>query len=581
MPWLGIACQLIFGNLCFAAPPADAVENNGSYYKVIEASGLTWEEAARACLEKGGSLVSIESDNELAFVKSLGLSGDSEYSLGLFDRDQSKSGYNELGDADRWMSGRPVFMGVQFNRNERVFPAVGIIRKYGADSILEWKSASDTDDIAGYIVEWEERVPGEFFIAEVPRFEEKAPEPAMAQEIDANQKMMQGIGVLREIASSIVGSPGVPLESRQASIGALLVSDLGSGKIAGSISKLNLTAIPTTYTDELSSLSFNQEVGPQMMTALREVVRFTRINSGGWPSGHQIEISFTDKYIPKDGPSAAVACALLLDSVISGKEIRESFAVTGDLNADGLVQPIGGVAAKLRAVSRSEFTIVAIPSENREEVNDMVILNGLGVVAEMPVFQVSSFKEAARIAYNEDDVSRALEDFSAISEVYRRNPDGFRASLAHPEFKKRLTIIHQDQPLLLSAEILREISQGTFPEHLSLKGSLVWIDEQIGDLVRGIRQTASAGSFAFQDDGLADAIRRLQRMRNTIDPRCVAYSDSIADFGVLVRKYIQNPPAAGSSADRASVAISEAVNRVDSTYEVIMKDTGIVEELLE
>ena len=70
----------------FAAPPDDAKGFDGHHYKIVIAPGISWEEAATRANSEGGNLVSIESDFELEFIKSLGLLHGKFYWVGLYDR---------------------------------------------------------------------------------------------------------------------------------------------------------------------------------------------------------------------------------------------------------------------------------------------------------------------------------------------------------------------------------------------------------------------------------------------------------------------------------------------------------------
>ena len=72
------------------------------------------------------------------------------------------------------------------------------------------------------------------------------------------------------------------------------------------------------------------------------MAKFIRVRHGDQlPLGKRVELAFADKYSPKDGPSAAVVCALLTDSIVTGDEIDPEFAATGDMTATGEIRPIG------------------------------------------------------------------------------------------------------------------------------------------------------------------------------------------------------------------------------------------------
>ena len=308
-----------------------------------------------------------------------------------------------------------------------------------------------------------------------------------------------------------------------------------------------------------------------------------RITHGGWPYGHQIDIAFENKHTPKDGPSAGVACALLLDSALSGEALDETFAITGDLNADGSVQPIGGVVAKVEAAQDSNCSRIAIPASNAHSLTDSIVMDGTSLAVSIPIFAIESFEEAKALAKSErsQELNLALEEFSLIQDVYKRNPNAFHQTLKHPAMLDKLNGILENSPNFYSAQILRRASAGSLPSTLSLSGSLDWIRQRTSELVQGIGVQASSGVSSYQDNGLIEATYTIERNRNRLDPRCTPYSDAIVDFGRLIRKLIESPPGDGTRSQQASLAIRQSIERIDAEYEKILKDPEFASELLE
>jgi ATP-dependent Lon protease len=67
---------------------------------------------------------------------------------------------------------------------------------------------------------------------------------------------------------------------------------------------------------------------------------------------------------PKDGPSAGIAMALTIASILSGKKVKSDIAMTGELTLSGKVLPIGGLKEKLIAASKAKMTMALIPEKN-------------------------------------------------------------------------------------------------------------------------------------------------------------------------------------------------------------------------
>lgn len=67
---------------------------------------------------------------------------------------------------------------------------------------------------------------------------------------------------------------------------------------------------------------------------------------------------------PKDGPSAGIAMAVVIASILSGKKIDNQLAMTGELTLTGKVLPIGGLKEKLIAAYKSGVKRVLIPQKN-------------------------------------------------------------------------------------------------------------------------------------------------------------------------------------------------------------------------
>ncbi len=75
--------------------------------------------------------------------------------------------------------------------------------------------------------------------------------------------------------------------------------------------------------------------------------------------------------IPKDGPSAGVTMVTALTSLLTGRPVRHTVGMTGEVTLQGRVLPIGGVKQKVLAAHAAGLTEVILPERNRGDIDDV------------------------------------------------------------------------------------------------------------------------------------------------------------------------------------------------------------------
>jgi ATP-dependent Lon protease len=75
--------------------------------------------------------------------------------------------------------------------------------------------------------------------------------------------------------------------------------------------------------------------------------------------------------IPKDGPSAGVTMVTALASLLSGRPVRHTVGMTGEVTLQGRVLPIGGVKQKVLAAHAAGLTDVILPERNRGDLDEV------------------------------------------------------------------------------------------------------------------------------------------------------------------------------------------------------------------
>jgi ATP-dependent Lon protease len=75
--------------------------------------------------------------------------------------------------------------------------------------------------------------------------------------------------------------------------------------------------------------------------------------------------------IPKDGPSAGVAMLTALVSLLTGRKVKDTVGMTGEITLQGKVLPIGGVKQKVLAAHRAGLKEVIVPRRNEADLDDV------------------------------------------------------------------------------------------------------------------------------------------------------------------------------------------------------------------
>jgi ATP-dependent Lon protease len=128
-----------------------------------------------------------------------------------------------------------------------------------------------------------------------------------------------------------------------------------------------------------------REVMKESISAAASYVRSRAVAFGIEPplfDKRDIHVHVPEGATPKDGPSAGVAMATAIVSVMTGIPVRRDFAMTGEITLRGRVLPIGGLKEKLLAALRGGMKTVLIPEENAKDLVEIPdsVKSGLEIV---------------------------------------------------------------------------------------------------------------------------------------------------------------------------------------------------------
>jgi len=153
-----------------------------------------------------------------------------------------------------------------------------------------------------------------------------------------------------------------------------------------------------------------KDVMKESISAAASYVRSRAVDFGIEPplfDKRDIHVHVPEGATPKDGPSAGVAMATVIVSMLTGIPVRHDIAMTGEVTLRGRVLPIGGLKEKLLAALRGGIKKVLIPEENVKDLAEIPnsVKNGLEIVPVSRMEEVLShalIRKPAPIAWEEE-----------------------------------------------------------------------------------------------------------------------------------------------------------------------------------
>ena len=166
-----------------------------------------------------------------------------------------------------------------------------------------------------------------------------------------------------------------------------------------------------------------REVMKESISAASSYVRARSIAFGVKPPvfrTRDIHVHVPEGATPKDGPSAGVAMATAIVSVLTQNPIRKDVAMTGEITLRGRVLPIGGLKEKLLAALRGGIKTVLIPKDNEKDLADIPdnVKHGMEIVP------VSTVDEVLAKALTNPLTPVEWTDEEELAETRRMEGDG-------------------------------------------------------------------------------------------------------------------------------------------------------------
>jgi ATP-dependent Lon protease len=125
------------------------------------------------------------------------------------------------------------------------------------------------------------------------------------------------------------------------------------------------------------NLVLTGQLGDVMKESARIALSYVRghaeelgIEAGAF-ADHEFHVHVPAGAIPKDGPSAGITMTTALASLLTGRPVRHTVGMTGEVTLQGRVLPIGGVKQKVLAAHAAGLTDVVLPERNRGDLDDV------------------------------------------------------------------------------------------------------------------------------------------------------------------------------------------------------------------
>jgi len=113
-----------------------------------------------------------------------------------------------------------------------------------------------------------------------------------------------------------------------------------------------------------------QESARAALSYVQSIAEKLKINNEIFKK-YDLHIHIPEGAIPKDGPSAGVAIATAIASIVTKRKVKPGIAMTGEVTLQGRVLPIGGLKEKLIAAYRDGITKVFFPKANEKDLEEV------------------------------------------------------------------------------------------------------------------------------------------------------------------------------------------------------------------
>jgi ATP-dependent Lon protease len=193
------------------------------------------------------------------------------------------------------------------------------------------------------------------------------------------------VGIMNGLWANALGRGGIiPIEVNFFPSNSFL--DLKLTGMQGDVMKESMNVART--------LAWNLAPGDQIQKHLTDFEKYKK---------QGIHIHCPEGATPKDGPSAGTAITVAIHSLLTGKKIKNTIAITGEINLQGRVTAIGGLDLKILGGIRAGVKEFIFPVENKKDYNDLMEkYKDENIFESIKFHSLEKIEQVLEIVYDED-----------------------------------------------------------------------------------------------------------------------------------------------------------------------------------